>query len=209
MNKNRNWTLQSPFTVAGILLLGLAAGAFARNGAEAKAVGEMVPGTYPLAIYEEGQTADPLYAASGWMGNMEAIQQEESCTLNPHSGDTCIRVRLAKSSEFLGVAWQRPANDWGLLPGGLDLSNAKRVTFWAKGGEGGEKVTFRVGLLREGQKYRDSMATSPMKVTLTKQWKQYTINLSGNKSFIKTGFVWMVDRCGEGFTFYLDDIRIE
>ena len=163
----------------------------------------------PLCIYDEGKPAEPPFTPSGWMGNIKAIEQDDSWTENPHNGDTCIRVCCGRSGEWMGVAWQRPANDWGYQPFGLDLSEAKKVTFWARGERGGEKLKFRVGLLRENQKYRDSMATRAQKITLTRKWRKYTIPLCGNKSFIKTGFVWSLDRSYEGLTFYLDDIFVE
>jgi hypothetical protein len=41
----------------------------------------------------------------------------------------------------VGVAWQHPANDWGDLPGGYDLSRVKTPFVWSLAGRG-RPVTF-------------------------------------------------------------------
>ena len=45
---------------------------------------------------------------------------------------------------------------------------------------------------------------------LTKDWKQYSIDLAGKDlSCIKTGFGWSLRGAGKLVTFYLDDIQYE
>jgi hypothetical protein len=51
------------------------------------------------------------------------------------------------ADQWGGVVWQHPANDWGDANGGFNLTGAKKLTFWARGEKGGEKVSFEFGLL--------------------------------------------------------------
>lgn len=164
----------------------------------------------PLILYDDANTTfSRPYVPSGWMGNHEVIDFDEGWKKRPHSGATCIRVRCGMSHSWFGIVWQSPANDWGDQEGGWDLINARQLSFWARGENGGEKVEFKFGILREDQPYPDTTGNKGLTVSLTRYWKQYVIPLTGNKRCIKTGFVWVVDGCDEGFTFYLDDIKFE
>ena len=148
----------------------------------------------------------PPYAASGYMGNSGAITMEAS-TDNPHSGKDSLKVQYKAADNWGGVVWQNPADDWGDKPGGFDLSGAKKVTFWARGAKGGEKLEVGFGLLDRDKKYYDT-AKSKINVTLTSDWKQYEIPIGDvDLSRIKTGFYWTGAATGEPFTFYLDDVQ--
>lgn len=161
----------------------------------------------PFVIYADG--AESPYASSGWMGNTGAIVMDPKCEENPHTGKTCLKVQYNASDNWGGVAFQSPANDWGDLPGGYDLSAAKKLTFWARGDAGGEQVEVKVGAIGNDKKFHDT-ATVAKKLSLTKEWKQYEIDLAGNNlSRIKTGFVWSVGGQGKPITFYFDDVRFE
>ena len=119
-----------------------------------------------------------------------------------------MKCGFKSPDNFGGIIWQSPANDWGQKPGGYDLSGAKKLTFWARGAEGGEKVKFVIGVIKDKQ-FNDS-AHAEATETLTNDWKQYSINLTGkNLSTIKTGFGWVVGGQRQPVTFYLDDIRYE
>jgi hypothetical protein len=166
------------------------------------------PTALPLIIYSEGGMPAP-YAASGWMGNQSAIKFDDKCTTNPHSGKTCMKAQYTAGDNFAGIVWQDPPNDWGDVPGGRDLSGAKKLSFWARGEKGGEKVEFKYGVLPADKKFADS-SSGATTVELTKDWKQYEIDLAGKDlSKIKTGFCWVVAGQGEPVTFYLDDVEYE
>ncbi len=162
----------------------------------------------PLTIYAEDGGAQP-YVPAGYMGTTAAIKMDPACTLQPHSGKTCLKVDYTASDNWGGVVWQDSANDWGDKPGGLNLTGAKQLSFWARGDKGGEVVSFVYGLLGSDKTYSDS-STDKIEETLTKDWKQYTIPLAGkNLSQIKTAFAWTLAANGHPVTFYLDDIRYE
>lgn len=160
----------------------------------------------PLRVLSD-ERADLPFIPSGWMGNAKAIGMEEDCTTNPHSGKHCLKVSFNQTGDWGSVVWQHPANDWGDQPGGYDVSTAESLSFWARGEAGGEKVIFGYGLLGIDKKYHDS-SKAELEVTLTPEWKQYTISLEERElTRIKSGFLWRVVGQGKPVVFYLDDIE--
>lgn len=169
---------------------------------------QAVKAKLPLEILGESGGA-ATYVPSGYMGKSDAIKMSET-TQNPHSGKSAMEVQYSAPGDWGGVVWQSPANDWGDVPGGFDLSAAKKLTFWARGAKGGETVTFSYGLIGPEKKYPDSDKGETGKVKLSKGWQQFTIDLTGKDvSHIKTGFCWVVAGNGQPITFYLDDIKFE
>lgn len=165
--------------------------------------------TLPLILYADG-VDHPPYVWSGWMGDSKSIAVDDKCTDNPHSGATCMKCQFKADAGFGGIAWQNPANNWGDEAGGLDLSGAKKLTFWARGEKGGEVVSFKLGILGPDKKFPDSDHAELPDVTLSSDWKQYSIDLTGKDLHrIATGFVWVLAAGGQPVTFYLDDVRYE
>jgi hypothetical protein len=151
-----------------------------------------------------------MFQPTGWMGNTKAIELDPHCDESPHDGKICLRVDYKDASEWGGVVWQYPANDWGEKPGALDLSGAKRLSFWARGAKGGEVVSFKFGLLGSEKAFPDSDQGQTGEVTLTDRWTEHHIDLAGKDlTRIKTGFCWVVTAHGQPVTFYLDQIRYE
>jgi len=162
----------------------------------------------PFVLYGEG--AKGGYVASGWMGDMDAISMDHGCTDNPKSGKTCIKVQFDKKDGWGSVVWQSPEGDWGDKPGGLNLNGASKVTFWARGSQGGEDVSFSMGIIDSKKPYYDSATASLGKVRLSKDWRQFTIDLKNQDlSRIKSPFCWNVGGQGRPLTFYLDEIKYE
>jgi hypothetical protein len=162
----------------------------------------------PLVLFGDDQSEAP-YVPSGWVGNTGAIGYTPDWKENSHTGKTCLKVEYRESSGWGGIVWQSPANDWGDKAGGFNLTGANKLTFWARGEEGGEKVDFSFGGIRSDKKFHDS-ADGKVGVELTRDWKQYSIDLSGKDlSCIKSGFGWAVGGLSKPVAFYLDDIRYE
>jgi len=162
----------------------------------------------PVAVYADG-TSQP-WVPSGWMGGFDALTLDFESKDSPHSGETCFEVLYDAPGMWVGVAWQHPANDWGDQPGGFDLTGATKLTFWARGKEGGEKLDFGVGLLGSDKEYPDTAKAELKGVKLKRDWKRYSIDLKGEDlTRIKTPFVWTLAGRGRSVTFYLDDIRFE
>ncbi|MGI4790700.1 MAG: hypothetical protein ACRYFS_17865 [Janthinobacterium lividum] len=174
----------------------------------AKPVSTAPKATLPLVIYAE-DGGDQPYIPSGYMGTTTAIKMDPACTVQPHSGKTCLKVDYTAGDNWGGVVWQSPANDWGDKPGGFNLTGAKTLTFWARGDQGGESVSFLFGLFGKDKTYADS-GTAKTQAILSKDWKQYTISLAGlDLSQVKTGFAWTLAAPGHPVTFYLDDIKYQ
>ena len=178
---------------------------FVEGGAKASAA-KARAAKLPFDLTPENGEAP--YAASGFMGNAGAITVENS-TDNPHSGKGDLKVQYNAADNWGGVTWQSPADDWGDKPGGFDLDGAKKLTFWARGAQGGEKVEFGFGLIDRDKKYYDT-TKGKISATLTSDWKQYQIPIGDvDLSRIKTGFYWTAAGAGAPITFYLDDIKYE
>ena len=164
--------------------------------------------TLPLVIFSPNESDAP-YAPSGWVGNYAAVGYAGDCTTSPRSGKTCLKLEYRATNDWGGIVWQNPANDWGDKPGGFNLTGAEKLTFWARGEAGGEKVDFSYGGIRPDKPFPDS-SDGKVGVELTTEWKQYALDLTGKDlSCIKSGFGWSARGTGKPVTFYLDDIRYE
>lgn len=169
----------------------------------------------PFNVYTDKNARGNHFSASGWMGDYSDITFTESWRENPHSGTDCIKVKYgpnaSQGARWAGMYWQNPPNNWGEKKGGYDLTGAKKLTFWARGEKGGERVeTVKIGGLTGT--YPDSDTATAGPIILTKDWQQYSINLDGKDlSYISGGFVWAtnLDVNPNGCTFYLDDIIYE
>jgi hypothetical protein len=162
----------------------------------------------PFVIYDDDGKAFP-YSPSGWMGKADAIAMTPKWADKPRSGKTCIRVDYKQAAGWGGVVWQHPEGDWGDRAGGFNLSGATKLTFWARGAAGNEKVKFGLGVLDRTKKYYDT-TKAEVEIELTTEWKQYKIDLAERDlTRIKTGFLWVVAGQGKPITFFLDDIQYE
>ena len=168
-----------------------------------------------LSVYTDGKAPDNHYIPSGWMGDFGDMKFNKDFMEKPHSGTTSIQIiynnNATQGARWAGIYWQNPPNNWGTRPGGYDLTGAKKLTFWARGDKGGERIEeFKVGGITG--EYADSDVAGIGPVVLTADWQQFTIDLEGKDlSSISGGFCWAtnLDVNPEGATFYLDDIRYE
>ena len=169
----------------------------------------------PFAVYTDGNSPDNHYIPSGWMGDWGDMKIDDKHMDNPRSGTTSFQIvyngKAAQGARWAGIYWQNPPNNWGTRPGGYDLTGAKKLTFWARGDKGGERIEeFKIGGITG--EYADSDVAGIGPVVLTPEWQQFTIDLEGKDlSSISGGFCWAtnIDVNPEGCTFYLDDIKYE
>lgn len=169
----------------------------------------------PFPIYTDAKSPDNHYAPSGWMGDYGDIKIDPAYMDDAHAGTTSFKIsytnKASQGARWAGIYWQNPPNNWGNRPGGFDLTGATKLTFWARGEKGGERIEeFKIGGLTG--EYADSDVAGIGPVVLTAEWQQYTIDLSGKDlSSISGGFCWAtnLDVNPDGATFYLDDIRFE
>ncbi len=187
-----------------VLVMAVFAGAGAAEGLAAEKA------ALPAVVYGT-KAADPaLWVPSGYMGDTGAIKIDDKCAETPKDGAECMKVTFDKADGWGGVVWQSPANDWGQQAGGWDLTGAKKLSFWARGAKGGEKVKFEAGILGKDAKFPDSGKIVVGEFVLTAEWKQYQVDLAGKDlTCIKTGFMWVVGGQGAPITFFLDEIVYE
>jgi Glycosyl hydrolases family 2, TIM barrel domain len=167
------------------------------------------PAALPLAVYSESAEASG-YVPSGWMGDTKAIELDPAWVDRPQSGKTCLRCAFNANKGWGGVAWQNPPNDWGERAGGYDLTRARKLTFFARGEQGGEEVNFEFGIIPPHRNFPDTGRGRLEKLVLGKDWQRYEIPITGQDlTRIKTGFAWTVRSRGKPVIFYLDNILWE
>jgi hypothetical protein len=107
--------------------------------------------------------------------------------LEPTSAPGMTEIGSGPGYGWAGVFWQYPQNNWGNLGGGYPIPpGATRVSFWARGKDGGEKVRFISGqaqgnLITLAATCSDYVATTSTSATFpaTPAWQQYTIGIMG------------------------------
>jgi hypothetical protein len=169
----------------------------------------------PFYVYSDRSSAKNHFIPAGYMGDYGDLRLDNTSKDDPYLGDTCIKIvynaKKAQGAGWAGIFWQNPANNWGTMDGGFDLSKATKLTFWARGVTGEERIEeFKLGGLMGEYSDSDSAVIGPVK--LNKEWTQYTIDLKGkDMSYIFGGFCFSanIDNNPEGATFYLDEIKYE
>ncbi len=181
-----------------------------------------IPIKAPLIIYQDGGSKNNHFQPTGYMGDLKSITVKRDCKENPHTGETCTKVIFdpKKFNSWASVYWQYPINNWGEYPG-YDISEASKLTFWARGEKGGERAEFKIGGINRGiqhnkdKKYQDSFGplTTKERITkLTEHWEKYEIDLAGkNLESVIGGFCWVTNKQQnrKGSIIYLDDIKIK
>ncbi len=166
-------------------------------------------------VYSDKGASTNHYIPSGWMGDYGDLKIDDGNREDPKTGKTAIRWTYDALSHqgagWAGAYWQHPPNNWASRQGGYDLSAYKKLTFWARGAKGGEKLAeVKVGGIMG--EFGDSDVATEGPIVLTKDWKKYRIDLAGkNISHIIGGFAWSASRDDnpDGFTIFLDEIRFE
>lgn len=171
--------------------------------------------TRPFHIYKDFNLRENHGVPSGWMGDYRDLTLDMNWTNNPQAGASCIRFSYSaqgsRYADMAGVMWQNPANNMGDIDGGVDLTGATQLVFWARGQKGREIIdVFTFG--GTGGAYPDSDKTAVSFIRLTPEWTMYTIDVSAcDLSYISSFFGWVAARFNnrDGFTIYLDEIRLE
>lgn len=169
----------------------------------------------PFYVYADSTSPKNHFIPSGWMGDYGDMKLDTRSKEDPYLGDTCIKIvysgKATQGARWAGMYWQHPANNWGNVDAGYDLSKSAKITFWARGEKGGERIEeFKIGGIMGEFSDSDTAGIGP--VILNKEWTQYSIDLKGKDlSFVIGGFCWStnIDVNPEGANFYLDEIKYE
>jgi hypothetical protein len=173
-------------------------------------IGQKVSG-FPFNVYTDALDKQNHFIPAGWMGDTGDIKYSDKWATNPKSGKTCIQIKYSADKKqgagWAGIYWQNPANNWGNSKGGFNLSGATTLSFWARGDKGGEQAEFKIGGIAGD--YPDSMTATTGPVELTKEWKQFSIDISKEDMlYINGGFcvVLTADANSTGAVILIDDI---
>ncbi|MBU1044946.1 MAG: hypothetical protein KJ915_11175 [Candidatus Omnitrophica bacterium] len=182
-----------------------------------KLVGKRAMFTNDEFFYVFSERGSPLdhKVPCNWMGDFKCIDLFQNCRDNPQTGEFCMRWKYIPESMqeegWVGVYWQTYHKSGETqMRDGVDLRQAKKITLWARGEQGNEKIKIKVGGL--GGRFPDSDQKTSDVLTLSKDWQQFSVNLEDvDMSFIDGIFCWLTDKKmnPDGCVFYLDNIRYE
>lgn len=180
-----------------------------------------------ISSFVSGQTIEEkridiqkIFTPSGWMGDGEYgrkyITFSGTSVENPHSPPTSIKISyIFGPTRYAGLYWQNKPDNWGDKQGNnYSKKGFKKLIFWARGETGTEVVEFKAGGISNAKKpYKDSFEEKVGRVSLSNDWKQYTIDLeSANLSCVIGGFCWVASsdyNNQRSIIFYIDDIYLE
>ncbi len=168
-----------------------------------------IPPSWPLYVYKD---AEGPYAPSGYFGDTTSLVLDDANQTTPGQGFACVRIQYsgAGAQGFAGVYWQNPANNFGTIDGGLNLTGATKLKFMARGQVGGEKIQFLAGGITGA--FADTFSVTPLSVTLTSAWQNYEIDLAGkNLTRVIGGFAFVVAKTDypTGGTVFVDNVRYD
>jgi hypothetical protein len=170
----------------------------------------LLPASAETVVYHEIPLTYPWSGLMGSDGGTDSLPVAPFSDEDPHSGDICARATYDSSAEAWAGVFVQATGDWRRGSGiGLDLTGSQTLSFAARGGRGGEVVTFGYGYEPDRNGVADS-ASDDMKVTLTDGWREFAIDLGGRDlSSISGLFSLRLDGGDnpEGATIYVDDIR--
>ena len=213
-----------------------ASGADASSGVDISDAGPpCVTGTGPTSL---PFAVDQYFVASGWMqatlihqdaiciyppildggrdGGADVVIDRDGSSMSdrgtvpPLPGSKCWTITYAPTSptDWAGVDWQYPINNWGASPGLVIPPGAARVSFVAWGDAGGETLSFNVGY---GPATSDAFSASLDNQLLTTTPTRFAVDISGiayTCNSVRMGFGW-VARGGATITFHIADVRWE
>lgn len=172
-------------------------------------------------VYTDADAGGNHFIPNGWMGDVhDIVTFDEAYATNPHSGLTCIKVTYSAAGSggqsWAGVYWLPDTSRW-FAERGYDLTGAAKLSFWARGAIGGERIEFLVGGFNRGSDRDPDLPSSDSfgpkstsVIRLERTWQKYEIDLAEEDlSNVIGGFCWSTNfrRNRQGCTFYLDDIR--
>jgi hypothetical protein len=162
--------------------------------------------------------AGPMQDASGGADSSTGDAQSDrdgsvasdGSTVPPLPGSKCWTITYTPTvaTDWAGVDWQYPIDNWGQSPGLVIPPGATRVSVVAWGDLGSERVTFQVGY---GPTTPDGFVASLTQQLLTTTPARYAIDLRGiayTCHSVRMGFGWLAEG-GTTMTFHIADIRWE
>ena len=179
-----------------------------------------------LPISIAGVPLDALAIPAGWMSGGTSPESYISLSRGSpgicRKGKDCLKVVYRSGGQFGGIFWwptgcgESGTNEvWDRVRRGAcgvnvlemgKLSTVNRLSFWAKGDQGGEVIEFKIGSVD----LLPSPGRSIGKVTLTRDWSSHEIDLEGvDLANAVALFAWIAADIDnpQGAAFYLADIQ--
>lgn len=185
-----------------------------------------------VGVYSDAGAAGNHFATLAKIASdFGAVDIDLCSTEAPHSGHTAIKCEFRNTGRNWGGFYflngvlsgddTEPQPNFGdVNDAGLDLRGATRLSFYARGDKGGEKVeVFMGGVGRNAETgaketpFPDSTARIPALGSffpLTTVWTRYEIDLAGiDLSYVLGGFAWTCNSDDNplGATFWIDDVE--
>ncbi len=162
----------------------------------------------PFYVYKDNSNLP--YVLAAYMGDYKTIDVNLNNTGTVKSGKNAIKISFKGKNEWYGLGFVDPANDWGDILGGYNISGAKTFSFWAKASYDNLKVKAGFGLIEKGDKPFPDSSKKIEELSLTTQWKKYSIKLKKlDLNCIRSGFVIFVSGEGMSHTIFIDEIVFE
>lgn len=168
-------------------------------------------------VYQDAMSRENHFIPSGWMGDYSDIKFNQRWEEKPASGKYSIQIKYSaerkQNAGWAGIYWQNLANNWGdKKTKGHDLSGYKKLKFKVRGEKGKEFVDkFFFGGISGAESW-DTGSNDSGGIELTKDWREYEIDLAGqDMTGIIGGFGFAVnsEMNPAGAVFYIDEIRYE
>ncbi|EDP70390.1 putative secreted protein [Flavobacteriales bacterium ALC-1] len=160
----------------------------------------------PFYVYKDDR--DLPFAPTGYMGNYKDMVVDMNSKDDVYSGETSIKISYNAEGGWYGLALVDPANDWGEILGGYDISDAKTFSFWAKSNFD-VHATIGFGLIDADKPFPDT-AKKSVKIKLTDEWKKFVIKTKKlDLSCIRSGLVLFSNGNGYPYKIYIDDVVFE
>lgn len=185
--------------------VGIASTAIKVTDEEAKNKKYLVPKVkLPFYVYKDGD--EMPYAPSAYMGNYKKMTVNTKDTTDVYSGTAALKISYDYHYNWYGLGMVNPANDWGDILGGYDISGATKFSFWAKASESPITAKIGFGLIGKDKPYPDT-AKESIEIKLGTKWKKYTIKLKKQDlSCIRSGFTLFSQSYGAGHDIYIDEV---
>ncbi|GAA4894028.1 hypothetical protein GCM10023311_18370 [Flaviramulus aquimarinus] len=188
--------------------VGIASTSVVASDKDAKNRTYLVPkARLPFYVYKDGD--DLPYFPSAYMGNYKAISVDTHSKNDVYSGSASLKISYNQVYDWYGLGLVDPANDWGDILGGYDISEATTFSFWAKASNRNVTAKIGFGLIGKDKPYPDS-AKKTIEVKLTTKWKKYTIKTKNlDLSCIRSGLVIFSSGNRVEHQIYFDDVVFE
>lgn len=188
--------------------VGIASKAIEVSDEDAKNKKFLVPKkSLPFYVYREGE--EMPYLPSAYMGNYKAMTVETQSTEEVYAGNAALKIDYTASDNWYGLGLVDPANDWGEILGGYELSGATKFSFWAKASKNDVYATIGFGLIGKDKPFPDTAKISK-EIKLSTKWKKYTLKIKkADMSCIRSGLVLFSQAYNWPQTIYIDEVVFE